>query len=100
MGPQVFGGADGELLLETEADARGSWYRSDVVRTGRLSGDYLQEREVIVGPFLLLDVIPGPTDADAKLWPTRFRIQVDVFPLSPAPKSTQQLHQERIIFLR
>lgn len=100
MGPQVYGGPDGELLLELEADRLGSWYRSDILRVAQLSFTPGGTREAILGPFPLLDLIPGPDGADAKLWPTRIKIVLDVVPLERTSLSTQSFHGIKIIALR
>lgn len=100
MGPQVYGGPDGELLLELEADRLGSWYRSEVLRVTQVLLTPDGPREAILGPFPLLDMIPGPDGADAKLWPTRIKLVLDIVPLERTPLSTQSFHGNKIISLR
>jgi hypothetical protein len=86
MGPQMYGGPDGELLLTTKIDQDGVWFRADTTATREESCAQTCPQRVLFGPFELSELIPGPRDGDALLWPTRLRIYAQVLGVARSGK--------------
>lgn len=74
MGPQLYGGPDGELLLQDKIDQEGEWFVTGDRTTKELPCSPSCAIRVVFGPFALPSLIPGPREAEALLWPTRLRI--------------------------
>jgi hypothetical protein len=75
MGPQLYGGPDGELLLQDKIDQEGEWFLAGDRVTKELPCSPDCAHRVLFGPFALPSLIPGPREAEALLWPTRLRIR-------------------------
>ncbi len=78
MGPQLYGGPDGELLLQSKIDEQGEWFRVGTTLTKEIPCSPSCSTRVVLGPFELPALIPGPREADALLWPTKLRIHAQV----------------------
>lgn len=100
MGPQVFGGPDGEVLVKSDADRLGAWFRSSVV--AKESADRVQEcpSRVLLGPFQLMNLVPGPRGSKASLWPTRLRVSVQVIAAGVLVKDVRHARLEKVISVR
>ncbi len=96
MGPQLFGGPDGEVLLTQRIDSLGVWLRSPTVAAQAELCSSGCPREVRLGPFELEHLIPGPKGAEALLWPTRLRITAQALGVprgrQPPPSSSSLQH--------
>jgi hypothetical protein len=78
MGPQLYGGPDGEVLLTRRIDSLGVWFRSPTIGAQSESCASGCPKEIRLGPFELDHLIPGPKGPDALLWPTRLRVTAQV----------------------
>jgi hypothetical protein len=78
MGPQLYGGPDGELLLQSKIDEQGEWFRVGTTSTREVPCSPTCPTRVVLEAFELPALIPGPREADALLWPTRLRIHAQV----------------------
>jgi len=78
MGPQLYGGPDGELLLQAKIDQEGEWFLTEDNTTREVPCSPSCATRVLFGPFSLPSMIPGPREAEALLWPTRLRIRAQV----------------------
>lgn len=74
MGPQLYGGPDGELLLQVKIDQEGEWFVAGHTAAKETPCSPTCAQRVLFGPFDLASLIPGPSEAEALLWPTRLRI--------------------------
>ena len=79
MGPVVYGGPDSEVLVKSEADRLGRWFRSSVMAEESSGCVPDCPTRVLLGPFELMDLVPGPRGPKASLWPTRLRVSVQLF---------------------
>lgn len=79
MGPQVYGGPDGEVLVRSLIDSLGAWFKSPRSESKRFECEKECPDMLRLGPFPLADVIPGPTGVEATLWATRLRVHVQAF---------------------
>jgi hypothetical protein len=100
MGPLVYGGPDGDVLLKEEVDRRGSWVRSSLVSESTLSRGSRRTNALLVGPFEMDSLVPGPFGPQATSWPTRLRISVEVLPAQLGLRSSETLQLEKLIWLR
>jgi len=78
MGPQLYGGPDGELLLQSKIDEQGEWFRAATTSTKEVACSPSCPTRVVLGPFELPALIPGPRESEALLWPTRLRIHAQI----------------------
>jgi hypothetical protein len=98
MGPQFYGGPDGEMFLTLASDSAGVWYRSPTARSIVENCQGPCRRDLTIGPFALLSLIPGPREAQRLLWPTRLRAHVEAFAWVQDPRrvgAELQLDQSR-----
>jgi hypothetical protein len=100
MGPQVFGGPDGEVFVKSEADRLGTWFRSSVM--AEESADCVPEcaGQVLLGPFQLMNVVPGPRGPKASLWPTRLRVSVQIFASGVLVNDVSRARIEKLISIK